>query len=222
MRNLLLTSFIVEVGETAIKYFDLFLKGLGITLILSIVTVLGGVVFGTIICFMKIGSNKILSTLAKIYIDVIRGIPLLLQLYIIVLLLPVGIDEFYGVCIGLIINSSAYVAELVRAGIQSVDKGQTEAARSLGLSNSQTMRKVVLPQAVKNILPSLGNEFVMVIKETSLASVFYVGELMTVKKTITAITYKSLEPFIVIAIIYFVLTTTLSKIITKFERKLSG
>ena len=121
----------------------------------------------------------------------------------------------------LVINSSAYVAEIIRSGIQSVDKGQREAAKSLGMSNVHMMTKIIIPQAIKNILPALGNEFVMMIKETSLASTFYIGELMTVNSVIKSATYKSIEPLVIVGLIYFIVTYTLSKLIKFMEGKLS-
>lgn len=121
----------------------------------------------------------------------------------------------------MIINSSAYVAEIIRSGIQSVDKGQREAAKSLGMSNVHMMTKIIIPQAIKNILPALGNEFVMMIKETSLASTFYIGELMTVNSVIKSATYKSIEPLVIVGLIYFIVTYSLSKLIKYMEGKLS-
>jgi ABC-type amino acid transport system permease subunit len=126
------------------------------------------------------------------------------------------------VTVALVLNSAGYVSEIIRAGIQAVDNGQTEAARSLGLNSSQTMTHIVFPQAIKNILPALCNEFVTVIKETSLASTFFVGDLMTTYNTIKGITYLSLEPLIVIGVIYFILTFTLSKAIAVLERRLKA
>ena len=126
-----------------------------------------------------------------------------------------------SVIIALVINSSAYVAEIIRSGIQSVDKGQREAAKSLGMSNVHKMTKIIIPQAIKNILPALGNEFVMMIKETSLASTFYIGELMTVNSVIKSATYKSIEPLVIVGLIYFIVTYSLSKLIKYMEGKLS-
>lgn len=131
-----------------------------------------------------------------------------------------SIDKTFSILLALCLNSGAYVAEIIRAGISAVDKGQTEAARSLGLNYRQTMIKVIFPQAIKNILPALCNEFVSVIKETSLASTFFVGDLMTQYKTINGATYLSIEPLIIIGVIYFVLTFTLSKAIAVLERRL--
>ena len=129
--------------------------------------------------------------------------------------------KFITCVVALVINSVAYQAEIFRSGIQSVDKGQMEAARSLGLSYPKTMVKVILPQAIKNILPSLANEFVALIKETSLASTFFVGDLMTVKTIITSATYDALTPYVIIAVIYFIITFSLSKLIRYAEKKVT-
>jgi ABC-type amino acid transport system permease subunit len=168
---------------------------------------------------------KILSIPAVAYIEIIRGTPLLLQLFAFFYLMPeiTGFDpgKYYSVLMALAINSSGYVAEIIRSGIQAVDKGQTEAARSLGLNPFQTMTRIIFPQAVRNILPTLGNEIVMVIKETSLASTFFVGDLMTAVVVVRTATYSTLEPLIVCGCIYFVCTFTLSKLIALYERRLS-
>jgi len=165
------------------------------------------------------------NLIATAYIEVIRGTPLLLQLYFFVFGLPaVGIklEESLAVLIALIVNSSGYVAEIMRSGIQAVDRGQTEAARSLGLNGTQTMMKIVLPQAIKNILPSLANEFVMIVKETSLLSTFFIGDIMTQYKVISGARYLTIEPLIIIGIIYFVVTFTLSKLVALYERRLAA
>ena len=129
---------------------------------------------------------------------------------------------FTWTSIALALNSAAYVSELVRSGIQAVDKGQTEAARSLGMNKIQTMIRVVLPQAVKNILPAIGSEFVSIIKETSMASTFFIGDLMTSYLTVKGATYLALEALIIVAVIYFILTFVLSKIIIAYERRLNS
>lgn len=202
------------------KYFGLFLEGLGATLLLTLITVIIGTILGTLLATMKLSKNKVLRAIASSYIEIIRGIPLLLQLWVIVLIfMMLGVSEYFAVLTAMGLNSAGYVAEIVRAGIQAVDKGQTEAGVSLGLMPNTVMFKIVLPQAIKNILPALGNEFVTVIKETSLASVFYIGELMTVKNTITTATYLSLEPYIIIGVIYFCVTFTLSKVIGIVEKR---
>ena len=131
-------------------------------------------------------------------------------------------SDFTSIAVALVINSSAYVSEVIRSGVQAVDRGQTEAARSLGLNGRQTMVRIVLPQAIKNILPALGNEFVMIIKETSLASTFFVGDLMTSYLKVKGITFLSFECLFIVGVIYFVITFTLSKIIGVYERRLKS
>lgn len=205
------------------KYFWLFMEGLGVTLLLALITVIVGTLLGTLFAVMKLSKSKLLRAISTTYIEVIRGIPLLLQLWVIVLVfLMIGVPETVAVLTALGLNSAGYVAEIVRAGIQAVDKGQTEAGVSLGLMPKTVMFKIVLPQAIKNILPALANEFVTVIKETSLASVFFIGELMTIKNTITTQTYLSIEPYIVIGVIYFCVTFSLSKGIGLIEKRLKA
>jgi len=207
-----------------VDYWHVFLlEGLVYTIILSAIAVLFGVIFGSIIAFARMSKIKPLSLLATAYIEVIRGTPLLLQLYLFVLILPLdGLSMFLRVCIALIFNSAAYVAELVRSGIQAVDNGQMEAARSLGMNSSQAMMKVIMPQAIKNILPAVGNEFVAIIKETSMASTFFVGELMTSYLKVKGATYLALESLVIVGAIYFIVTFTLTKAINMYERKLNA
>lgn len=211
---------IKNIFDILIHYFPLLLKGLGITLLLSAITVLLGAILGLFICFLSLSKHKTLKIIASVYIEVIRGVPLLLQLLIIYIALPASINKFIAAAIALVINSGAYVSEIIRAGIQAVDKGQSEAARSLGLNKTQTMIKIILPQAIKNILPAIGNEYVTIIKETSLASTFYVGDLMTSQKYIGSQTYLYLEAYIVVALFYFASTFSLSKIIGKIEGRM--
>ena len=219
------TNFFPNLGRVLEKYWALFLQGAGYTLLLSFITVLFGTILGSLLALMRRSPNKIVSGFATGYVEVIRGTPLLLQLYLFYFMLPellpmLNLSKFACVSIALVINSSAYVCEVVRAGIQAVDFGQTEAARTLGLSARQTMLRIVLPQAVKNILPALGNEFVTVIKETSLASTFFVGDLTTQYSTGRGSMYLVIEPLIVVGAIYFILTFTLSKAVNAFERRL--
>lgn len=211
------------------RYGMLFVSGTLSTLWLSFVTVLVGTIIGGLIALvrMKSAEKKLLAPVKWIttaYVEVIRGTPMLLQLYISYFLLPdimpFAMSERTCILLALCLNSSAYVSEIIRAGIQAVDRGQTEAARCLGLSAGQAMTKVVLPQAVKNILPALCNEFVTIIKETSLASTFFIGDLMTTYKTISAAIYLNLEPLVMIGIIYFFLSFSLSKGIAALERRL--
>ena len=205
------------------KYWGLFLQGIGVTLMLSAIAVVFGILIGSLLALMRlskfhIGRFRPLDFIATIYVEIIRGTPLLLQLYFFFFLLPMMIPALetsaqFSITLALCLNSGAYVAEVIRAGISAVDKGQTEAARSLGLNSRQTMLKIVF-------LPALCNEFVSIIKETSLASTFFVGDLMTTYKTINGVTYLSIEPLIIVGIIYFLLTFTLSKGIAVLERRL--
>ena len=222
-------SIMMQVWE---RYWSLFLEGLGMTVYMGLVTVLISTVSGSLMALMRrsrfgIGKFRPISWIATVYVEVIRGTPILLQLYFFYFMLPqwlpfLNLSEFTCVMVACCVNSKAYVCEIVRAGIQAVDFGQTEAARSLGLTGRQTMIHIVLPQAVKNILPALCNEFVAIVKETSLASTFFIGELMTQFKTIQGITFRVLEPLTIIGIIYFLLTFVLSKLIALLERRMSA
>lgn len=205
------------------QYSSLFGQGILYTLLLALIAVTCGTVFGTFVALMKMSKNKVLSTIATAYIELFRNTPLLLQLYIFYFIFPefgINLSPFAAVSVGLVMNTTAYISEIIRSGIQSVDKGQTEAARSLGLNQAQALMKVVLPQAMKNILPALANEFVTDIKETSLASTFFVGDLMTTYRTINGATYLSLEPLFVVGVIYFALSFTLSKLVAVLERRM--
>jgi len=208
------------------RYDYVFINGLFGTLWLAAITVLFGTILGTLIAMMRLSKFKVLHVLTTAYIEVLRGTPILLQLYFFWLLLPkvlpFTMSDTACIIVALIVNSSSYVAEVIRAGIQAVDKGQTEAAKSLGLSDRNTMRYIILPQAVKNILPALGNEFVVMIKETSLASVFFVGELMTAYKTVQSTTFLALPSLTIAGIIYFIVTFIVSKLLKLFERRLQA
>ncbi len=208
------------------QYWKVFLlEGVKYTLLLSIVTVFFGAIFGSILALGKMSRIAPLRWLVTAYVEIIRGTPMLLQLYFFAFVLPKVlpiVDTYTAVQIALICNSAAYVSEVIRSGIQSVDIGQTEAARSLGMTGRQTMIHIVLPQAIKNILPALGNEFIMIIKDTSLGSTFFIGEVMTSYLKVKGATYLALEALIIIAVIYFVLTFTLSKIFAKVERRLKA
>ena len=214
------------------EYGPLFIEGIKITIAFSAIAVLGGSLLGILLTIMKrsqlkIGRLNIFSTIASIYIEIVRGTPILLQLYVFYFWIPdllpfLELSKFASISLALIFNSAAYVSELFRAGIDAVDKGQTEAARSLGLSQTQAMQKIVMPQAIKNVLPALGNEFIMLVKETSLASTFFAGDIMTQYKIINGATYLIIEPLIIIGVIYFVLTFSLSKVIAVFERRLAS
>jgi len=206
------------------KYDYVFLEGLWGTLWLSFVSVSIATVLGTVLAFMKLSKIKILDIIVNIYNGIIRGTPILLQLYFFWLWLPkitpFTLSDTACIVIALIMNASAYVSEVIRAGIQAVDIGQTEAAKSLGMTKRNTMLRVVLPQAIKNILPALGSQYIMMVKQTSLASVFFVQELMTSYKTVQSATFLALPSLIVVGLIYMILTAVLTKGIDILERRL--
>ena len=220
-------EFIDNIIILVSKYWNLFLIGTGYTLLLSIITVFFGSILGSVLALLK--NNKFLPVriLVSAYVEIVRGTPILMQLYIFTFIIPLAFpvfkpSTFVCILIALILNSAAYVSEVIRSGIEAVDKGQTEAARSLGLNKNQTLFKIVLPQAVRYILPALGNEFIMMIKETSLASTFFVGDLMTQYQTVTGATFLVIEPLTIIGIIYFVLTFSLSKGVAVLERRMKA
>ena len=216
---------LANIERLLVKYGMNFVNGLGTTLLLALISVSVGCLIGALVAIMRLSKSKVLGGIATVYTEIIRDTPLLLQLYFFYFLLPdllpaLRLSKFACIAIALIFNSGAYMSEIFRSGIQSIDRGQTEAARSLGLSASQTMTRIVLPQAFKNVLPAMCNEFVAITKETSLASTFYVGDLMTQYQTISGKTYLVLEPLIIIGVIYFVVTFTMSKFVAVLEKKL--
>ena len=212
--------------EVLFEYWPIFLKGLWGTLKYAFIAVTLGSILGALVAIVHLSKKKAVSSLAAVYVNVLRGTPLLVQMYISYYFIPMAIpalnsiDKIYYVMLALTLNSGAYVAEIIRSGIGSVDRGQAEAARSLGLSGGQTMTRIILPQAVKNILPALGNEYIAMIKETSLAGTFMLYELMYTR-TILANKYLVWQPQLIIAGIYLAVTLLLSAGVKKMEKRLS-
>lgn len=208
------------------KYGSFFLKGIKITILISIIGVALGSILGAFVALMKLSKIKIISWIASIYIEILRGTPMLVQVFIVFfgITAALGLDISALVCgtIALVINSSAYIAEIIRAGINAVDKGQMEAARSLGLNYRQTMKSVIMPQAIKNILPALGNEFVTLIKESSIVSTIGVGEIMFNAQVVQGISFDPFTPLLVAAALYFVLTFVLTRIMNMIEGRLNA
>ena len=208
------------------KYSGYFLRGAEITIVLAFFAVLFGTLLGLGITLLRRSKFKPISFIATAYVEFVRGTPLLVQIYIIYIGLPqiIGIDlpDMTTGAVALALNSSAYVSEIIRAGIDAVDKGQMEAARSLGMNQGLAMFQVVIPQAFKNILPALGNEFISVIKESSMVSVIGVAELMYNAGIVRGNTALGLEPVIVAAVIYFVITFTLTRVLGIVERRLKA
>lgn len=226
-------QFLETMGNMITKYSGFFIEGVENTLILSFFTVLFGTILGTLMAMARMSKLVPLKWLATAYIEFFRGTPLMVQLMFIFYGLPmIGVtfptvsfipdfDRFAAGVVAMSLNSCAYVAEVIRSGIQAVDKGQMEAARSLGFHHKQAMMLVILPQAVRNILPALGNEFVTIIKESSIVSVIGIADLMYRTKGVIAKTYNSLECLAIAALIYFVLTFVGGRLIALMERKMA-
>ena len=211
------------------EYMPYFIEGIKYTILISIISVISGIILGSLLCFMKkttfkIGRFNPISFIATAYIEIIRGTPMLLQILIVYntfdQVLGTSMEALTAAIIAVSLNSGAYVSEIIRGGIDGVDKGQFEAARSLGMSRIKAMRLVVIPQAIRSILPAIGNEFVTVIKDSSMASTIGVGELMYASKIVTGRTFRGLEPLIIAAGFYFVITFTLGRILSYVERRM--
>lgn len=209
-------------------YIGLLFTGLGMTLLLAIISVILGSMLGLIPALLRLSIHRGLNLLGTSYVEIIRGTPLLVQVLLIYSFIKLPVTLFLGIdlssfipgMLALLINSSAYVSEIIRGGILSVDRGQTEAALSLGFSKSKTMRIVILPQAIKHIIPALGNEFVTMIKETSIFMYLGIAELMYMASMVKAGTYAVKETYIVVAVLYFVLTFPTAKLMGLLERRL--
>ena len=226
-------QFLITMKDLMVRYYRFFLEGVSNTLIISVFTVLFGTILGVLMAMARMSKFKPLKWLATAYIEFFRGTPLMVQLMFIFYGLPmIGVtfpkisfipdfDRFAAGVVAMSLNSCAYVAEIIRSGIQAVDVGQMEAARSLGFHHREAMTLVILPQAVRNILPALGNEFVTIIKESSIVSVISIADLMFRAKGIIAKTYSSLECLAVVAIIYFLLTFLGGRLIALMERRMS-
>lgn len=217
------------------KYSWYYINGAKNTMILTCIALFFGILLGLVFALCRLSNNKILKYAAVTYIEIIRGTPLLIQIMILYFgitqyinfpeipalskLVGYNSSDFMVGATAVAMNSGAYVAEIIRAGIQSIDKGQMEAARSLGLTYSMAMRYVIIPQAFKNILPALGNEFVTLIKETSIVSVIGIMELTKAGDIVRGATAKGFEPLIIAAIIYFSMTLIASKLVGLLERR---
>ena len=212
--NLLNSTFVVD-GR-----WQWFVSGLGYTLLISLFSVLLGLVIGILMALMRLSKSKILRAVSGIYIDIIRGTPTMVQLLIIyfVIFANVHIDKWVVGFIAFGINSGAYIAEIVRGGILSVNIGQTEAGRSLGMTHKQTMASIVMPQAMKNILPALGNEFVVLIKETAVIGMIANIDLVGAAIKVQSLTYDYLIPLLSIAVIYYVVIKIISTLLSKVEK----
>ena len=212
------------------KYHKFFLEGCKNTLILALFSVLIGTLGGTLLSLCRMSKFKPLKYIAVAIVEFVRGTPLMVQLMFIFYGLPmIGVTfpdisfiPNFSRFVAMSLNSSAYVSEIIRSGIQAVDPGQMEAARSIGFTYGESMRKVILPQAVKNILPALGNEFVTVIKESSIVSVIGIADLMFRTNDVIAVTYRSLQALLIAALLYFVMTFITGRLVSLAERKMKN
>lgn len=202
-----------------LDYKQFFISGVWMTIVFSIVGIVFGSIIGTIVCFMRLSNSKILRAIAKVYTELIRGTPILVQLWIVYIVIDTS-QNLAGF-VALSINSGAYVAEIIRSGIVSLPKGQMEAARSLGMSKGMAMRYIILPQAIKNIIPVIGNEFIAIVKESAIVSVIGATELSFQMTKVRGATYLGMEPLMVIFVLYFILTSILTRIVNFVERRLS-
>ena len=209
--------------DLVVNSFPLLLLGAGVTIKITAMSVAVGVIIGLFVGIARICRVRPLEWLAAVYVDFFRGTPLLVQIFLVYFALPVitgqRIDPYIAAIGACGINSGAYVAEIFRAGIQSIDEGQMEAGRSLGMTWGQTMRYIIVPQAFKRVIPPLGNEFIALLKDSSLVSVIGFEELTRRGQLIIAKTYGSLEIWISVAIVYLVMTLTISRFVAYLEKR---
>lgn len=204
------------------------LSGAKITVFVTVISVLFGTIFGLNLSLLKLSKHRILRLPAVIYIDIVRGTPLLLQILMCYFLLPANITGIFGTdnsalfsgIIACSLNSAAYVAEIMRAGIQSINRGQMEAARSLGMNKIQAMTRIILPQALRRVIPPLGNEVIILLKDSSLLSAIGVVELVLAGKLYAAREFAFFPAYIGIAIVYLTMTITISRVIHWYEKRL--
>lgn len=217
--------------EILSSFGKLLLIAMGQTLLLALCGLFFACILGMIFGLMSVVKNKVCNVIAQIFVDVIRGVPMIVLAYFIFFGIPYALKNFANYnfmlsalqagTISLALNCGAYMAEIIRAGIESVDVGQMEAARSLGLSYSRSMRLVVLPQAIKTMIPSIINQFIITLKDTSILSVIGFPELVNTAKNVIAVYFKSFQVWAIVAVMYLVVITILSKIAKRLERRLN-
>lgn len=212
-------------------YGSMLLGALGKTLLLTLLSLFFAMIVGMVFALMNVGKNRFFNCVGTVYVDAVRGVPLIVLAYFIYFGVPAGmkaagfqdfrLSALQAGTIALAMNCGAYMAEIIRAGIESVDKGQMEASRSLGLSYAKSMQKVVLPQAIRTMIPSIINQFIITLKDTSILSVIGFPELTNMGKTIAGNTFKSLETWAIVGIMYMIVIVTLSKIAKRIERRVN-
>lgn len=213
------------------RYGLMLVTALGQTLLLTLLSLFFAMIIGMIFGLMNVGHNRVFNFIGTVYVDAVRGVPLIVLAYFIYFGIPAGIQGLGFVnfrltalqagTIALSMNCGAYMAEIIRAGIQSVDRGQMEAGRSLGLTYGSSMALIVVPQAIRTMIPSIINQFIITLKDTSILSVIGFPELTNVGKTIMGNTFKNLETWAIIGIMYMVVIVTLSKVSKKIERRVN-
>lgn len=218
---------IIQIIET---YASMLLGAMGKTLLLTLLSLVFAMIIGMIFALMNVGKNRVFNFIGTVYVDAVRGVPLIVLAYFIYFGVPAGMKTIFSEfrlsalqagTIALAMNCGAYMAEIIRAGIESVDKGQMEASRSLGLSYGKSMRLVVLPQAIRTMIPSIINQFIITLKDTSILSVIGFPELTNMGKTISGNTFKSLETWAIVGVMYMIVIVTLSKIAKRIERRVN-
>ena len=202
------------------KYWFYYMDGLKVTLQLAFWTLILSSIVGVIMGMIRVQNYKIISTIIDWWINFIRGVPIMVQIFIVYYGIATSLPQFWAAVVSLTVNSSVYIAEHTRAGMQAVNKGQMEAARCIGMSKLQANFYIIIPQAIKNVLPSLCNEFILLIKNTSIVSVIALHELTSTSNSVRANTFLAFEPLIVTAFIYFVITYVLKKLVGILERRL--
>lgn len=211
--------------EVVIQNLGGLLEGAGMTIYISLLTMALGSALGILVCLGRMSKSKVTSGIASAYIQFIRGTPLLVQLlwiyYGLPLILGLSLPPVVSGVVGMSLNVSAYISEIFRAGIQAVDRGQYEAARSIGMSHSLAFRRIVAPQAFRVVIPPLANFFIGLVKDTSLVSVISVGELVRSGQLVASATFRTMEIFTGVAVIYYMMTYVLARIASGLERRFS-
>ncbi|MBQ6806238.1 MAG: amino acid ABC transporter permease [Lachnospiraceae bacterium] len=211
-------------------YAGMLIGAMGKTLLLTLLSLFFAMIIGMIFALMNVGKNRVFNLIGTVYVDAVRGVPLIVLAYFIYFGVPAGMKAIFpefrlsalqAGTIALAMNCGAYMAEIIRAGIESVDKGQMEASRSLGLTYGKSMRLVVLPQAIRTMIPSIINQFIITLKDTSILSVIGFPELTNMGKTISGNTFKSLETWAIVGVMYMIVIITLSKIAKRIERRVN-
>ena len=218
-------------GQIISVYGDLLLAAMGQTLLLALCGLFFACILGLIFGMMSVLKSRVCNIIAAVFVDIIRGVPMIVLAFFVYFGVPMVINDLFNsgftlsplqagtICLAL--NCGAYMAEIIRGGIQSVDKGQMEAARSLGMPYWRAMRRVVLPQAIRTMIPSIINQFIITLKDTSILSVIGFPELVNTAKNVVAITYKSAQVWFIVGVMYLVIITILSRVAKLVERRLN-